>query len=450
MIVKEKCAEYTPEKTTEITGVPAETIRELADIYENGPVTTLTLYGMDHYVNGHYNYVDMFTLSLMTNNVGRPGASMARGFDFPLTIANMAGCLFPTGKDGKPVPGAGPTYVVNKFNEILDTGKYGDADAPWNGLFITGHGLVSTGANRPRIVESLKKIPFIVGSDIWLTETMKYCDIVLPNCSWFEHTEILGAWQGHPYMLYQAPVIEPLYESKGSFEIYQLLSEKLGCGEFFDMTEDDYVSLWLDTDEARRLGITLETLKENGAMMFMPKEDFISGEGGIFATPDTRAQLYKEAPVSDFPQGDVEIDASKELTVYWEPAMEADVNSPVREQFPFHAMNEHMRTRNHTQWFGIGQLQEYYPEPFARMNPEDAAELGIEEGDTIKIYNDRGYVTMKATITGGYPRKMIGIPRGHMDHEFIDGHFCNISNDTYNQCCANQAFSDQAVAIEKL
>ena len=91
-----------------------------------------------------------------------------------------------------------------KFNEILDTGKYGDADAPWNGLFITGHGLVSTGANRPRIVESLKKIPFIVGSDIWLTETMKYCDIVLPNCSWFEHTEILGAWQGHPYMLYQS------------------------------------------------------------------------------------------------------------------------------------------------------------------------------------------------------------------------------------------------------
>ncbi len=449
-ITKEAVAKYTLEYTSEITGVPGEDIEKLADIYANGPVATTDFLGPDHYKNGHYNYQCMNTMMLMTHNAGRRGAVMRRGYAFSI-LGNTEKALMPVNKAGKPCQGQGPTYLSNKLNEMIDTGMYGADKAELKGLYIYADGFVSVGTQRPHLVEALKKLEFIVVCDIWDTETVSYADIVLPSCGWYETTDLFNAQSLHPYAMYADASIEPLYESKSSFDIQKAIAQKMGYGEYFDLSLEDFMRDWLDSDLAKMLGITLESLREKQAIHSWPTEEFISGEGGVFSTPDTRAMIYREAPFGLYNQGRTEpIDYSKEMPVYWEPATEADVNSPVREKFPFQAMNEHMRTRTHTQWGSVGQLKEYYPEPYARMHPQDAAELGIKEGDTIKLYNDRGYVTMKATISGGIPRKMVGIPRGQMKKEFIDGHFCDISSDEYNQICSNQAFSDQAVAIEKL
>lgn len=448
-ITKEAVAKYTLDYTSKITGVPGDDIKKLAEIYADGPVATTDFLGPDHYRNGHYNYQCMNTMMIMTHNVGRRGAVMRRGYAFSI-IGNDEKALMPTDKAGNKCQGQGPTYLTHRLNEMIDAGKYGDEDAQLKGLYVFADGFVSVGTQREHLVEALKKIEFIVVCDIWMTETVSYADIVLPSCGWYETTDLFNAQSLHPYAMYAEAAIEPLYESKSSFDIQKMIAEKMGYGDFFDVTLDEFMEEWLDSDLAKTLGITLEALREKQAIHSWPTEEFISGEGGVFQTADTRAMIYREAPFGLYNQGRTEpIDYSKEMPVYWEPASEADVNSPIREKFPFHAMNEHMRTRTHTQWAAVGQLQEYYPEPFARMHPQDAAELGVEEGDVIKLYNDRGSVTMKATVSGGVPRKMVVIPRGHMKNEFIDGHFGDISSDQYNQICSNQAFSDQAIAIEK-
>lgn len=450
-ITKEAVAPYDFKKVTEITGVPQDTVEKLADIYADGPIMNAASYGADHYTNGHYNYIPMITLHVMTHNVGVPGAIVHRGYLMPMHIMNYEGCVFPVDSKGNVAPGNTSIYMPNRLYDLTQ-GKYGnDTVTPIKGLYLFADGFLSTGANRLHMLKGVEALDFLVVCDAFMTETVNYADIVLPASYWFEDTELFNTQMQHPYIMFQEPIIEPLYESKPAFEIHKLLAEKMGLGEFMDMNQEEFMNLWFDSDGARNLGLSLDAMKKNGVMFSLPDPDYCCGQNGVFATPDGKARIYREDVMFDNKQGRVEpVDESKEHSLYWEPATEADINSPCRKKYPFHVMNEHMRTRNHTGWFGIGQLQEYYPEPFARLNPEDAKELGIVEGDMIKLYNDRGYVVMKATISGALPRKMLGVPRGHLEKEFIEGHFCNISSDEYNQCAANAPYNDQCVAIEKL
>jgi anaerobic selenocysteine-containing dehydrogenase len=94
-------------------------------------------------------------------------------------------------------------------------------------------------------------------------------------------------------------------------------------------------------------------------------------------------------------------------------------------------------------------MKEYEAEPVVKINPNDAVQLGIVEGDTVKLSNDRGFVTMKAVINPGLPSGMLSSPRSFQVDEFLSGHFASLSSSAYNQCLANRAFNDVAVAIEK-
>ena len=146
-----------------------------------------------------------------------------------------------------------------------------------------------------------------------------------------------------------------------------------------------------------------------------------------------------------------ELDLEKEkLSVFWEPAREADLSNPIREKYPFTICCEHMRTRAHTQWYDVDYLKEFEAAPVCRINPEDAAELGIEEGDTVRLYNDRGSVTMLAVLNPGEQRKAVHCPRSFLTREHIDGDLARTTFNEYNQACRNQSYFDCAVAIEKL
>ena len=134
---------------------------------------------------------------------------------------------------------------------------------------------------------------------------------------------------------------------------------------------------------------------------------------------------------------------------YWEPAEEADRNSAIRKTHPFHLISEHHRMRTHSQWFDVAYLKEIYAEPTVKINPADAADLGVAEGDMVRVFNDRGSVVMRAALTAGNPRGTVSATKGWSSEEFVDGHFASLCSKDFNQVCANQAFNDVAVSIEK-
>jgi molybdopterin-containing oxidoreductase family molybdopterin binding subunit len=450
-IMQEKISEWSVEKASELCGVPADDIRELARVYaEDGPVNTYAMFGSDHYNNGPYNYGPIYSLLLCTGNSGKPGAGAGLAEVIPTNVANFAGVLFPTDSAGNPAQGAAPGLLVNQIPTILDTEMFGTKPYTLKSAYITNTNAAATMAEREKTIYWLKKIEFLVVADIVMSETATYADILLPVCHWFETTDLFTSYGTHPYLIWQDQAIEPQFESKCDWDIYRLITAKMGYGDFFDMNPEDFIALWLDSDGAKALDVTFERLKEEKAVRMLPGESFVSFEGGAYTTPSGRARFYQETIIPAYDIGQ-SIDESKERTfLYWEPALEADVNSPIRATYPFSVLSDHMRTRTHSQWWDVGYMDDYEPDPVVRMNPEDAAELGIVEGDEVRMYNDRGMVTLKATCNYGLPRKMVSCPRAFQVEEFIDGHFGDLSFNAYNQCAANQAVNDVAVAIEKV
>ncbi|MEG0775989.1 MAG: molybdopterin-dependent oxidoreductase [Raoultibacter sp.] len=450
-VIKEKVSEWTPEKASDLTGVPVDDIKELARVYsQDGPVYTYSMYGCNHYNNGPYNYGPIYSLVLATGNIGKPGAGAGMCIGGGGNVANTAGTLKPTDTKGNPVQGGGRTVNWNQALNVVEKGMLGGKPYTLKSLYVSCSNPVVCQTKHRDTVRLFSEVEFVVVQDMVLTETAKYADILLPACHWFETTDLRVMSTNVPYLIWQEKAIEPLYESKPDFEIYKLLAEKMGYGDFFNMSSEDYIRLWLDTKASQSLGTTFEKLKEEKVARFLPGETYLSFDGGVFTTPSKRARFYQETITPSYNVGQA-IDKEKERTfLYWEPALEADLNSPVRKAYPFSVCSDHLRTRTHVQWWDVGYMKEYEPYPIVRINPDDAAELKIAEGDTVKLSNERGFVTMIATINAGQQKKTVSCPRSFQEGEFIDGHFAELSFNDYNQCCANQAYNDVAVAIEKV
>lgn len=447
--LKEIVAQYPLDRVEELTGVPVDDIKELARLYaEEGPVNTYSMFGCDHYINGHYNFWSMYLTSIFTANVGKSGAACGFSEAMPVAVANMAATLFPTDAAGKPAQGMAAQFRVTQIGEIQETGKIGGQEATIKGVYITLANPMVNMADHEYTKKWITSMDFVVVADMTMTETAKYADILLPAAHWFEATDLFTSYGSNPYLLWQDKCIEPLFEAKPDFEIYKTLCEKLGYGEYWDITPEEFIAQYVSGPGAEALGVTFDALKEEKAARMMPGDPYISFEGGTFGTATGRARLYQDAVGVDYDNGQ-SIDFSKEYAPYWEPAREADLNSEARSVHPFHLIAEHHRSRTHSQWGDVECLKEIFPEPTVKINADDAAELGIAEGDTVRLYNDRGSMTLKAAITAGNPRKTLSATRGWSEWEFIDGHFASLPMKEFNQVCANQAFNDVAVSIEK-
>lgn len=448
-VVREQVSAYPLERASELSGVSVADIKELARMYaQDGPVTTYAMFGDDHYINGHYNYWPIYTLAAFTGNVCKSGAGL--GF-CELTATGIANAKIakPSDAQGNPCQGAGRSLLVNQVAEILETNTFAGKELTLKGVYVTNTNPLATMAHQNYTSDWFKTIEFVVVADMNMTETARYADILLPVAHWFEQVDMYTSYGTAPYILWQEKAIEPQFEAKTDFEIYRLLGEGLGYGEFFDMEPEEYIAEWLDSDAARALDVTFDKMRSEKAARVLPGKHYIAFENKEFNTPNKRFNLYRDTVIPAYNVGQA-IDEAKERTLYWEPATYAGQESPARATYPFHLLSEHMRTRTHTQWWECGYVKEYEPEPVVRINPEDAAELGIVENDTVKLYNDFGFVVMKAVLNAGLPRKTVSSARSFQAGEFIDGHFASLPSNEFNQVIANQAFNDVAVAIEKM
>jgi len=314
--------------------------------------------------------------------------------------------------------------------------------------------MLANAAQRKYALDWMNKLDFIAVADMNMNETAQYADILLPVAHWFEHVDAFANYSTHPYVLWQEKAIDPLYECKPDFEITKMIAEKLGFGSQFSMTEEEYLKMWLDSEGARSLGITLDKLKKEKAIKCFPGENFVFASDGVFPTPTGRAQFYQESPAPntnyDLRFYDKKWDISKERLPYWEPPHEAWQENPLYKKYPFRLISDHVKFRTHTQWWDVPVLHELDPEPLLKINPDDAAKCGIKTGDKVKVYNDRGYVVLKAEISAGCQKGILTAPKGWEKQQFIDGHFANLSSRVMNPICANSAFNDLLVAIKKV
>ena len=447
----EQISQWTPEAASAVCGVSVEDMEELARTYvEDGPVTTEIMQGLNHYRNAHYTGWLVMLVGMLTGNYGKPGAAIGQTEEYlpQMLYSNIAGACYPVDSAGNVAPGVAGHLDTTILYDVITTGKFHDEDWVIKSAYIHCTNPVVTMAQHDYTRSWIEALEFVVVADMCMTETCKYADIVLPAAHWFEQKDIGFLFSSHPYLLAQDKCVEPLGEAKPDFEIWGEILDALGLGEFW-CTGDEYSDTIFDSDYWKAIGMTRQAIEEKGAVRIYPEGDKIGGQS--IPTETGRIQLYQEkVTVNNVATTPEDYDVATERVLHWETPTFIGEDREYRQEYPYSLLSEHMRTHTHTQWWECGYVREIEKEPVVKINPDDAAELGISEGDTVKLSNSFGYVVMKAAISAGLPRKMISSGRSWQQDDFIEGHFAALSSKDYSPLIANQAFNDVAVQIEKM
>ncbi len=453
-LLLERLKEFPISEVANICDVSEDLIYQVADVFINeGPVSITAGMGLDHYTNGMPNCWNLYTIAMLTGNAGKPGCT--------LNYPNHTGAIYNTAYTGTTSALAEDsnqeqisiTVPATKFTETLETGMYAGQPLDIKAWFITSGNPMGINTDRQAMIKALDKLDLIVCANIQTGDSIQYCDYVLPVSSAFEHEDLGNFINQSPYAIYHNKVIDPLYDTKTDYEIACMLAEGLGLGEHFTRTESEHLDTFLDTDFARLMVGTREEFKAKGAVDLWPRQEeegLVYGGGGRpFSTSTGRMQFYLETTFPMNYYGQV-WDTKKVALNYWDPPLEAWHENELFAKYPLVVFQEASRFRVHTMFAYVESLRELDPEPICRMNPIDADARGIKAGDKVKVFNDRGYVIVRAVIDGGRRPGQINVPRGWQHDQFIEGHLQDLTHSMTDDYMINQAYYDVLAEVEKV
>ena len=403
--------DFTPEKTAEITGLKTEDIRLAAKMVgENLPLAiNPSNASLVHFKNGMQNHRAVMALSAITGCYDREGGMIPTD----LTYAHSIGG-FETEEPSFSVetyPKDGPTPIGCEryplWHKLI--GEMQACDLPR--AILTGqpyplqalyaHGMnFRMFAGSSEMEQALKKLPFFVDCDLFMTDSAKYADIVLPACSSFERGEFKVFGGG--YAQYTKPVIPPLFDSRRDDEIIIDLAKRLGISDALITSDPDTCIRYM----LRNTPIDLDELKNHSELP--QKIDGLRltpvGQHG-FQTPTGKFELDSTIISS---LNHPELDA---LPTYRTSEDDAD-----KTAFPL-ILSTGIRIPGglHSRLHDVPSARSLRKNAMADISLEDANALGIQKGDTITIQTAHSSVKVKANPTMTIPQGMVSLYHGYRE-----------------------------------
>jgi len=308
---------------------------------------------------------------------------------------------------------------------------------PIKALWIARHNFVNQNPDNNKVLkEIVPRMEFIVVADMFMNDSAQYADIVLPTCSFFEYLDVVQPIdQLLPYMQLQPKVIEPYYESRPDREIVNELGARMGLGKDFGLNAEQYIGLLLSSGHVSVEGITLDKLGKGP--IEVPPYDV-----PVFRTSSGRIEFYSER-MKEF---------GEELPVYKEPLESA--RQPLAKKYPLSYLTAHTKYGCHGSLDNVSWLRELDAQPLLEMNPLDAEERGITDGDIVVAFNDRGKVKLKAKIHQGIKPGVVNINQGWWRHHYAEGTHQALTHAVINPAQAavfdpNSALFDVLVEVRK-
>jgi anaerobic selenocysteine-containing dehydrogenase len=418
-LLSDMVKEYTPERVSQITDVPADVIRRLAVAYgSRRPASIYRGWGMQRTFYGDLACRAINTLAAVTGNINleRP----------PGFVLNSAKFLAP-GDPMKTLP------VMLMYDAISQNQPH-----PVKAVWCSNHDFVAQMPNMNRVVHDLiSHLELVVVCDLFMTPSAKYADYVLPAASFFESTDVSVASFYHSYLQFQPKVIDPLYESKPDFQIAADLAKRLGLGDYFNKTEEQYIEELLASHHPTMEGISLARLKE-GPVIAKPIDRPVQ-----FRTPTGLIEFYVERLKK----------AGQELPIYLEPT--ESTRSERARTYPLSLLTTHSRNRIHSTFAKIPSLLAEEPEPTLEISPADAQARDIMDGDTVRVFNSRGQVKLRARLSHRIKPGVVDISQGWWPDQYLQGHHNELTHESVNPVQLsvigpNAALYDVLVQIEKV
>jgi formate dehydrogenase alpha subunit len=386
--LKNSLKDFPLDKVSEITGVPAEKIREAARLYASSK-TSAILYamGITQHSHGTDNVFAVSNLAMLTGNIGKPGSGVN-----PLRGQNnvQGGC------DMGGLPGVFTGYqnvdnpdIRRKFEvawgtslnpvpgltlmEIMEAAHHKKI----RGMLMLGENSILSEPDIKHTLASLTNLEFFVVQDIFLSETAQLADVVLPSASFAEKEGTFTNTERRVQRVRQA--IPPIGQSRADWEIICSLAHKMGKNGF-EFTNPAQIMLEIASLTPSYAGIVYERLENGGLQWPCPTTEH----------PGT-AILH----TLTFNRG-----KGKFMPLTYRPSMEvADAQYPLlltTERSLFHYHTGTMTRK-------VKGLNKYRGEELVEINPSDASRLGIVEGDVVTVSSRRGEVSAKAKLTTASP-----------------------------------------------
>lgn len=408
----------TPEWAQPITGIPAEDIIKLAR--EIGDAKRLYVsqgWGPQRSANGEQTCKAIMMLPLLRGQVGLQGGSTgAREGDHHYPFVR-----FPTLSN--PVSASIPFFLwtdaIIRGPEMTDKtdGIKGIERLNNNIKFIwnyAGNCMINQHSNINRthkILQDENACEMIVVIDNHMTASARYADILLPDCTTSEQSDFCmdGFAGSMPYFIFASQAIEPRFECKPIYEILSGVAKRMGVYDAF--TEGRTQEEWLKY-------LYAETVKQNNDSDLPAYEDM--RKQGIFKKQHDRPHVaYEdfrrdpEAHPLRTPSGKIEIYSEQlaKIAQEWEldedefitalPEHRSTFNgwdSPDRKDYPLQLTGFHYKARCHSTYGNVELLKAASPQELW-MNPIDADERGIKNGDLVSVRNKYGELHVRVKVT---------------------------------------------------
>lgn len=412
----------TPEWAEKICRVPAEKIREIARAYATTkPAALIQGWGPQRHAYGEQVMRGGAQLACLTGNVGKLG-TWAAGTGY----SSRSGIVFPLNTFENPVKATIPCYLwteaVERGTELTaKDGLEGTEKLTTNIKLIfnmAGNMLVNqhSDINRTtKLLEDENKVEFIVVSDLFMTPSAKYADILLPGTTFFERWDIGTPWAIGDYAIFGEKTIDPLYECRNEYDVFVEIADRLGVKEKFSEGKSmlDWVkeSVERTRNELDPTFPTFEEFRKKGVHHFKFDEPNIGFKAQIddlgknpFETPSGKIELFSKR-LWDM-ENPEEIPAIAKYVPAWEgPA------DPLKEQYPLQLISWHYKRRCHSTHDNIPWLEEAAKQEMW-MNASDAHARSIKDGDRVKVFNGRGMIFIDVKVTNRIMPGVVAIPQG--------------------------------------
>lgn len=382
--LREHVRAYTPERVSRITGVPAADVVRLAELYgETSPSHIHIGNGLQHHENGGMAVRTIACLPALTGQWTRGGGAFKSNSAY--ASLNDDALQRP---DLRAEPGV-RTINMNKLADALLT-----LEPKLRGLFVFGSNPAVVAPEAERVREGLlREDLFTVVHELFLTDTAKYADIVLPASSSFENTDLYTSYWHH-YVQLQEPVVEAAGESKSNFELFKRLAEAMGFEEeAFREEEAAVIRAALDHPANPYLnGVTLERLREERfvALDMSPKQAYLDR----LKTPSGKIELYSEQLAAI---GLPALPTYMPLTEGYDGENRGEREAV--SAYPLMFVSPPNHNFLNSTFANVAKHRSMEKEPLLQIHPRDAAARGIEDGQLVEAYNDRGVYALKASVT---------------------------------------------------
>ncbi len=413
----------TPEWAAAITGIDQAKIMELAELMATSRTSIAGAWSLQRAQHGEMTHWAIINFAALTGKIGKSGQGVGFSWHYGNGGMPQGGNATPSGlSQGRNwVKGVCPAgriteMLENPGKEVFYNGNtytYPDVKL----IFNAGNNFMSHQQDTNRLIRALEKVDTIVCVDVWWTAATRWTDIVLPAASTLEQDDITsGGTYSNDRVYAMKKVIEPVGESLPDYEIFEGLADKLGLWAQFTDSEDKMYHI-------------KQAYERSGAASETPFEEFWEKGYARMPVPEEARKWVRHGAFYDDPDANPLHTTSGRIEMFCEDIANMEIDDcpgmPMwleKHEYlgnagegQLHVVSPHPWYRLHSQMDQSEKLRALYKvqgrEP-VRINAEDAATRGIEDGDLVELYNDRGTIIAGAVVSEDIMPGVVSIYEG--------------------------------------